>query len=177
MIYHLGVSGFNQFIKPMGENVKRELGSRAVHHDLDLVDIRYTMQQSKRVKSYYPENLISNGGLVSFDKDRFFVDELRPDAVVEIIGDSRTYCVALEYEYSPKYKDRYKTLITRYYNNKSIPAVLYIGKDEALTNYVRSIEQEIVGENTPKFYYSDFSKWNESESQVFTALRGSCITL
>jgi hypothetical protein len=176
MIYHLGASGFSQYIKPKGENVKRELGSRAIHHDLDLVDIRFTLLQSKRVKNYYPENLLSSDGL-SFDKDRYFMDELRPDAVVEILGDKRTHCAALEYEYSPKYKDRYKTLIARYYNNKSIPFVLYIGKDEALTSYVRSIEKEVIGENTPKFYYSDFSKWKEGESQVFTDLRGNSITL
>ncbi len=177
VIYHLGLDAFSQYIRPMGENVKRELGSRAIRHDLDLLDIRYALKQSNRVKNYYPENLISTESLVSFDSDRFFVDDLRPDAVVEIEGKDRTFCVALEYEYATKYHNRYKSLIARYYNNTFIPGVLYICKDEALLNYVRNIEKGIVGANTPKFYYSDFSKWSSGKSKVFTNLRGSRITL
>ena len=177
VVYHLGLEAFNKYIKPLGGNVKRELGSRAIHHDLDLLDISYAMKQSSRVKNYYPENLISTEGLVSFDPDRFFIDDIRPDAVVEIEGKDRTFCAALEYERATKYNHRYKDLITRYYNKRSIPGVLYICQDEALLNYVRNIEKSIVGTNTPKFYYSDFSKWSTGESKVFTNLRESRITL
>jgi hypothetical protein len=177
VVYHLGLHAFNKYIRVLGGNVKRELGSRAIQHDLDLPDICYALKQSSRVRNYFPENLISTEGLVSFDLDRFFIDDIRPDAVVEIEGKDRTFCVALEYERTTKYNHRYKDLITRYYNNRFIPGVLYICQNEALLNYVRNIEKSIVGVNTPKFYYSDFSKWSTGESKVFTNLRDSRITL
>lgn len=102
---------------------------------------------------------------------------IRPDAVVEIELQEKPFRLALEYEAARKYMDRYKDLFRRYYNTKSIPGVLYICKNEALLNYIRNIEKSVMGGETPKFYYSDFSKWGGNESKVFTNLRNSCITL
>ncbi len=176
-LFSLADDGFKQFIMPLGKNVKKELGSKAPAHDVDLLEIRWMLSQSKKLKRYYPENLITGDGLVSFSVEDFLMGDIRPDAVVEIELQAKPFRLALEYEAARKYADRYKDLFRRYYNTKSIPGVLYICKNEALLNYIRNIEKSVMGDETPKFYYSDFSKWSDNEAKVFTNIRNSSITL
>ncbi len=176
-LFSLADEGFKRFIMPLGRNVKKELGSKAPAHDIDLVDIRWALSQSKKLKHYYPENLITGDGLISFSVDDFLMGDIRPDAVVEIELQGKPFHLALEYESARKYADRYKSLFRRYYNTKSIPGVLYICKSEALLNRIRDIEKNVIGDETPKIYYSDSSKWSSNEAKVFTNLRNSSITL
>ena len=176
-LFSLADEGFKRFVMPLGNNVKKELGSKAPAHDVDLLEIRWMLSQSRKLKRYYPENLITGNGLVSFSVEDFLLGDIRPDAVVEIELQAKPFHLALEYEAARKYAHRYGDLFRRYYNTKSIPGVLYICKNEALLNYIRGIEKSVIGNETPKFYYSDFSKWSSNEARVFTNLRNSNITL
>ena len=177
LVYFLGSVGFNEFIKPLGKNVKRELGSNAIEHDVTLLEIRRMLQKSPSMKKYYPENLVTGNGVVSFDTDTFFIAGFKPDAVVEVKIKGTFFHLALEYEYSRKFQDRYEDLFRRYYGNQSVLGVLYICDNEAMLKTIQSYEKKMLGQQVPKFYYSDFSKWTETAVKVFTNLEGTCITL
>jgi hypothetical protein len=177
LVYSLGSKGFNEFIKPLGGKVKRELGSQSVDHDLTLLQIRRMLQKSRTVKKYYPENLVTGGGVVSFDSDTFFIAGFKPDAVVKVEIKEKVFHLALEYEHSRKFQDRYEDLFRRYYGNKSVLGILYICANDRMLKTIQSYERKQLSEQVPKFYYSDFSKWTETGIKVFTNLEGACITL
>jgi hypothetical protein len=67
-VYNLDALGFRKFIKPLGsDNLRQELESSVVRHDLDLVEIRKKLEGCAKIKQYYTENLIAANGL--YDED------------------------------------------------------------------------------------------------------------
>jgi len=115
MVYSVDALGFRKFIKPLGsDNLRQELESSAVRHDLDLLEIRKKLEGCAEIKQYYTENLIAANGL--YDEDEFFhFSLLKPDAIVKFSRGGKVFNVALEYESARKYADRYELLFRNYY--------------------------------------------------------------
>jgi hypothetical protein len=97
---------------------------------------------------------------------------------VELEIGGRNFLMAVEYESSRKYADRYDQLFESYYANSGLPGVLYICRDSKLLSRVRNIELSVgAPSGARKIYYSDCSQWDSLDAISFTNADGATIRL
>jgi hypothetical protein len=174
-------STFRAYISADGE-LRRELRSDSVLHDLDLVDVAYHLKRSGKVRAYYPENLIASGfftggghGAAGLNLRPFA--EVNSDAAVDMTFNAGTYVFAVEYEASLKAKLRYKALFDAYLAATGVPIVLYVCRDGELLARLLAYETEFAADSVAKFFYATLSDLKEMMVPTFTNRRGEVLRL
>lgn len=158
--------------------VRKELKSDAISHDLDLIDIRSKLFNSKKVKNYHTENTLQTWKEEYDDsKIKPFI-KLNTDAVMEVKIFKGYFYIGIEYESSRKGKSRYEDLMKSYYRNKEIDAVFYICKDEKLQSYMQKCEQKFKPEKDEfKFYYCTYENLINNDQIKFTTIDDATLEL
>jgi hypothetical protein len=179
-LFSLTTKGFKEFIAPESE-IRTELRSSKVLHDIDLVDIRNHFNHIAQLKTYYTENLLLSGTTFLNQDSLMNFETMRPDAVVELSFPSATYFVAIEYEAALKYHARYReNLFKKYYGEKGVPAILYICKTPEIlarvSAYERKFLTEDLGQEKAKFYYTTSDQLNQ-EKIIFENIQSKKLTL
>jgi hypothetical protein len=155
LLYSLGDTGFTLIKRESGDpKLRKESQSASPLHDLDLLDIGRRLRSCSVVTDYWSENLIKSAQVSGQDGDVRMLSLLRPDAIVRIKTKETELALPLEYERSLKFASRYDSLFKKYYARESVPAVLYIVKDEDMLKQIQSLEKKFLGQRKPKFFYS-----------------------
>lgn len=174
-IYRITKSTFQKYIS-RGSDLTTELGSDAVFHDLDLVDIRSKIIQSNKVKRYYTENMIQFWDDENYDKLVPY-KSFNTDAVINVDISDDNFWFGLEYEASVKTKKRYHDLFSNYYLNNEIVAILYICKDESVRRSLERFELDIAKNRAKKIYYATLNSLTEENKLEFQSSDGIVIKL
>ncbi len=151
-VYSLSKKAFKEHIGEKKELKRQQRKSQSIHHDLALVDIRQKLLSCSMVKSYFTENALL-GGIFDDNPIVKAIREQNPDAIIEITTDEESIFLPLEFERSTKFSHRYNKLISRYYLNKEVQAVLFISERESIQKKVMQTEKRIVKNGEPKFFY------------------------
>lgn len=116
--------------------------SESIQHDLELLELRYLLCRSPKVKSYFTENMLQ--GIFDFknnDDLKYFV-RLNSDAAILISLKIGPIYAALEYETLSKSDSRYEKKIREYYES-NISIVIYVTKSEILKSRILRIDDQI----------------------------------
>lgn len=135
---------FDDFVRK-GQELRIELKSDAMHHDLMLVDIRYKFLKSQKTIAYDTENEIQTWGIKN--------KHLNSDAIVTSLLGSEQFQIPIEYESSLKKADRYEPFLKKYYQESDLPLVLFIADSQSIINTVIKLEKELFNWDKPKFFY------------------------
>jgi len=175
--FHISAKAFSQFVDPEGGQFRQELKSEVVLHDLALVDIRQRLEADPRVKSFQTENVVNSiRGLADCDEIDPF-EGINPDGIFQFDLDGEPFAMALEYESSEKFDNRYKDLFDAYYSRPGISGVLFVCKDEKILRHVRNIELSQKRSVASKVYYSSYATWSRSGDITFTNIEGKSIRI
>lgn len=154
LIYSLSPRAFHGFVKDgASSELRKQLKSDSVLHDLDLLDIKKKLKGLDSVAQYYAENVLRSGsdlpdedGLRAFRGHRF-------DAVLKIRRQSGDKLWALEYERSCKFSARYVSYFKRLYANCGVTAVLFVCRDGSTQKRITQLERSVLADNWPKVFY------------------------
>ncbi len=156
MAYTLTMKGFREFIleeeseKPLAKKFRPQ----SLLHELALVDIRHAFGQLSVVKNYYTENLILSGS-DHFDSEKLKkAILLRPDAIVELVREGKSYFFAIEYEASLKYSGHIKRKMNNYYDCRDLTGVIFITKGRPIQKSLLAIEEQGNARFNPKIFYA-----------------------
>lgn len=159
--YQVADKGLNEIRSQLPYQVTiRPRKSDSPEHDVTLNDIRSVMTRAEKVQRVLSENeLQSCGEFAKNGELRAFVD-LNCDGAIQLQKGQAYLHAALEYDASEKSHHRYMEKIGSYYRHTSIPAVLYICKDNKIKKVIQKAEQEVLKgqDKKPKFYYAILSK-------------------
>ncbi len=173
-IYRVTKETYRKYLS-RGAEPQIVLGSNAVPHDLDLVDIKSIISKSKKVRNYYTENMIQSWidgnykNLTPFKK-------LNADAAINVNVSDDNFWFGLEYEASVKSQKRYDELFSNFYFEDDIVAILYICKSKSIMKDLKKSESNIAGNNTKKIYYTTLDSLLDN-NLVFENLDGMTIDL
>ena len=133
--------------------VQKPTHSYTFDHDSGLVDIRYRLENSKMLDAYYTENMLQCFSHLQIDERlKPFID-MKSDAAAFINMNGKLKSVAIEYEPTKKWIERYRDKILYYYVNASIDLVFYFCRDESTIKSIQQIEREIHPEGHSKMYF------------------------
>jgi len=154
IFYELTDSGLEYGMKIYdAEFVQKPTHSYTFEHDAGLVDIRYRIEKSIMLDVYYTENMLQCfSHLQSDERLKPFIN-MKSDAAAFINMNGKLKSVAIEYEPTKKWIDRYRDKILYYYVNASIDLVFYFCKDESTMKAIQQIEREIHPEGHSKMYF------------------------
>lgn len=173
-------AAYRQFVRKEGVNDLRcQLRSDAVDHDVALVDIRGRLENLPMVNRLYTENLLQSCyDYAESDEFKDYVT-LHSDALLEVnFQDEHRFLVPLEYEASLKSKDRCRSKLLDYYVKSDAQAVFFICGSKPVLDRMTEIEGEIGQEFRPKVYFSLLSNViNPAEKVTFTSIQGKSITI
>ena len=144
--------GFEKFIAK-GEELRCELKSEAITHDLNLVDIRHSLMKLEKVSFYATENQIQTWGDTENGIESIDLVRLNSDALMKIHSPKKEVWCAVEYEDSEKASKRYEPIVKKYYLSGEIGAVFYVCKSENLVRKISKIESTLFPGDQPKFFY------------------------
>ena len=136
--------GFDGFVKK-GTELRLELRSDALQHDLSLVDIRHCFKQSSQTVRYQTENEIQTW------EDGFRA--INSDALVTSNLNGNTIAIPIEYESSLKKADRYEPFLKKYYLAEEYPIVILIADQRGVMNTIIELEKQLFNWDKPKFFY------------------------
>ncbi len=172
----LTMKGFKAFVAD-GDEIRIELSSDLLHHDLTLVDIRSKFMKLAKTVSYYTENQIQTWSKNRYDTKLCDFVNLNSDAVVELTLGSKPVLVPVEFEINCKSNLRYEELIRKYYRNTSVVLVIFIAESPEIMNKVCSIEAKICNDEMPKFLYATKHSMEFTESITFENLKHNRLVL
>lgn len=147
-LVRLSQTGFQSYVQ-RGDEHRVELKSDSLFHDLCLNDIKFRFTQCSDVIDYRTENQIQAWG----DKER----GLNSDAIITISKGDAQFSMAIEYERSHKPDQKYKSLVTKYYDDDQTSGVLFVADTIQLMNKVMGIEKQLCPSNKPKIFYGVYS--------------------
>lgn len=135
-------------------------------HDVGLTALRQVLETKKSVEQYIPENILQCSPEVR-EQPQFksFLD-LMSDAVLTLKIQDKIKIGALEYEPTAKWIERYRDKVLNYYVRSDIGFVLYVCKNEATIQAIRTIENEIKPNGATKVYFSLFENVLASKDKV-----------
>ena len=124
--------------------LKKRLDSDSIEHDLNLVDIRRNLALKNCVKKYFTENQIHNEARF-YEDERFIIfNQLRFDALVEYSRDFKNkVLIPIQYERMEKSNERYKKILSVFYLESSIPAIIYITDNDKIEKKIKDNERDI----------------------------------
>ena len=105
---------FDEFIAT-GDEVRVELMSNSLEHDLALVDICRYLKKSPRVLQYLSENELQTWQKYDKKDETSDIVSLQSDACILLKLDNGEYWIPIEYEASVKSEARYKEIIQKFY--------------------------------------------------------------
>jgi DNA-binding MarR family transcriptional regulator len=179
LTYNLSESAFRKFVTSDRAACSRvQLKTDSVLHDLALNDIRSRFTSINSVTRYYPENVLRSGAEVNDSSQLDAFKTHRFDAVVKIEKHGSSQLLALEFERSRKFGKRYEQYFRKLYANPEIKAVLFIGYDRSLIDYVMTKERDAITNAWPKVFYATLGDLNSSAGPLtFSNLNNETITL
>ncbi len=124
-------------------------------HDIELLDIWKSINDSPELLSSYSENEYNNLEEKQCQVIRVKSGMIKPDGIIEVqIGDT-SFTGSLEFERTRKTRTRYLELLDKYYRNDYFKYVLYICDDKSIYNLVRKCEADILTPSQkPKLFYA-----------------------
>ena len=147
-IRYLSVGKRGQEVVKMWNNqypIKKIERSESIHHDLELLNLRYILLQSPKIRQYYTENILQGiPELKNNDKLKYFVT-LNSDAAILLNLKVGEFLVALEYETFAKSDCRYERKIRDYYNS-NISFIIYVTRTDSLGKKLMEIDDNIAHE-------------------------------
>lgn len=154
IVYSLSKIALLKFIlNKNDDHLIKRCQSEAISHDLILNDIRHLLTSKGEIKNYFTENVLwSHASFVNDDGYNDYRD-MHADALAVVEKEGRTFSVAIEYEHTLKYTNRYQDLFSRYYSY-NINATFYICRDKKILNCVQNVEQIVRGKNRAKVYFA-----------------------
>ena len=151
-----------------GLEVRKQLKSDKVDHDLDLVDIRYCFNQSKLVTQILTENDLQTWPeYYQRDEIRAFV-KINSDSAINVQFPNGSFWIALEYESTAKNKSRYASLFQNYYAHEEVTAVIYVCQSKSILNKLMKEEKDFIGDNRRKFFYKTLEDLKQDRTMTFT---------
>lgn len=157
----------------------KTLKSNSPYHDLNLVDIRFQMNRLGLVNNYFSENVLQCCEEFSWsDSFKHFVN-LNCDGVMELKTPKGPFLVALEYDFSDKSAERYRSKLLEYYVSLDIRVVLYICENKFIYNLLKRIDQEVCenGFKSKIFYCLRKNIHNCAKGITFTNINNDIFTL
>ncbi len=136
--------GFEEFVRK-GNEIRIELKSDAINHDLTLVDIRHRFLKSPKTIAYETENEIQTWNLDN--------KHLNSDAIVTTIIKDLQLKIPIEYEGSFKKADRYEPFVKKYYQASEFPLVIFVTETAGMVDVVMKTEKKLFNWENPKFFY------------------------
>ena len=173
--YCLASRGFNRFIH-CDDIVREELKTNSPSHDIDLVDIRRRLLDSKIASEYLCENELQTWSEYLTDIHLAPYRLARCDGVAKMNFGGPVW-IGIEYEATYKNRSRYKDILKRFYKNSGIPYVIYICKNQELLGSIRSQDKKHYGEYKPKIMYITLNDLMNSDVVCFTSREGKRISL
>lgn len=163
--------GFQQFVANEAE-LRCELKSEAVNHDLQLVDVRHAFLKLEAVSNYLTENQIQTWGLSDLNGVSSNAAKLNSDAVVNLDLSGAQILAAIEYEDSEKAAQRYDPIVKKYYRCEDIGAVFYICKTTNLIRKISEVEKALFQTDQPKFFYQLLQALLQGDAATFKNCNG-----
>lgn len=167
-IVSLSQKGYNLYLRT-GDELRIELKSDSILHDLELNDIRSSMMHCDDVIEYKTENQIQTW------EDDF--RSINSDALVTISRNGESFLMPLEYERSHKKASRYNDLVHRYYGDDGISATLYIARDYSIMNKVMDIERKLYPWEHPKIFYCCVDDFLKDRHKTFQNFKGNSLMI
>lgn len=178
LVYSLTKKSLEEFvIGNSSSELRQQLQSNSVLHDLDLVDIRSKIKSFIMVETYYTENLIRSG-ITLIDSEQ--IKEFRNfyfDAIVKLNKAGKIHFLALEYERTLKFSSRYQDYFKKVYSRPEVSAILYICQNQKVLQKIQGFEQKEIQNNWPKVFYATLDAILTNSNIIFLNLKGEKITL
>lgn len=163
--------GFTKFVAN-GTELKTEVGSNAIGHDVGLVEVRHQLMSAANVNAYHTENSLRTWQHYSDEEDFFPYVQMRCDGAVDVSYPEGMVRFAVEYEASAKFSSRYKDVFQRYYQAEEIPLVLYICKHTELMKELILREKRWFDTARPKLFYKTLDDLKQDKTLTFTSRLG-----
>tara|TARA_B110001454_G_scaffold219192_1_gene251126 strand:- start:12441 stop:13184 length:744 start_codon:yes stop_codon:yes gene_type:complete len=135
------------------EFIQKPTHSYTFEHDVGLVDIRNRFAKSLMLEEYFTENMLQCFGHLHSDVRLKPLIDMKSDAAAFLKVNEKLKTVAIEYEPTKKWIDRYRDKILYYYVNTGIDFVFYICRDESTVRAIQQIERELHPEGHSKMYF------------------------
>ena len=164
----LSKKAFDEYVRT-GTEMRIELKSDAIRHDLRLVDIRHHLMRSPRLIEYLTENQIQTWG----HEHRY----VNSDALLRLKYKADPFYVALEYECSVKKGDRYDAFARRYYSLNLYTIVFIVSETQAALKQIMKAEAKIYQGKLPKFFYRLASDLLSDDAMIFYNVNNYSISL
>ena len=178
LVYSLTKKSFEDFvIVKSSKEFREQLKSNSVLHDLDLVDIRSKFKDFKMVEGYYTENLIRSGVELAGSEELKEFKNFNFDAILKINKDGKTHLLALEYERTLKFSNRYQEYFKKVYSRPEISAILYITENQKTLNKIQGLEKAVIQNHWPKVFYISLNDLLAGTQVTFINLKSEKITL
>ena len=167
---------FDEFIST-GDEVRVELMSKSLEHDLTLVDICHELKKSPKVKRYFSENELQTWKKYQTMDDICYMVDSRSDACVLLKFDNGEFWIPIEYESSSKSERRYREIIEDIYAQTSSPAVFYICKNDAVLRKIQKVERKYFEGKREMLYYKLIDDLKHDSTIMFKSLSGKMLLL
>ena len=169
LIYSLTSKGLQQISSYINAPlIKKRLESNSIEHDLNLVDIRQILKSKGFVNKYFTENQIHNEARFYEDENLAIFNQLRFDALIEYSRDFKErFFIPIQYERMEKSKERYKKILSDFYLESSIPAIIYITDNSKVENVIKEIENKIEpSKEDQKLFYGRLQDLSENRHRL-----------
>jgi len=167
---------FKEFIAN-GDEMRSELSSKSVDHDIDLVDVSKEITSSSSVTCYISENELRTWKPYTEEKNLEPAISLGSDACIKATFPNGDFWIPLEYESSSKSVSRYKDHLYQIYNLLGVVAIFYVCKNNKVKSVIQSIEEKYHAKERPMIYYSTLEDLKQNENITFTSRIGKVIKL
>lgn len=154
--------GFEKFIKK-NEELRVELKSDAIEHDLSLVDIHYQLKQCSQISEYFTENQLQTWGQPDVATDLSQLIKANSDAVARIAFPKGDAWALIEYDRTEKSRRHYDSVINKFYHNHDVHLILYVCKYERILNKIASREKALFVDERPKIFYQLLHELQQTE--------------
>ena len=175
--YSLSKKGLRKFIfnKEDEDCIKRSL-SDSIEHDIILNDIRHLLLNCNEIKDYFSENVLNSDASFITGKEYGPFRTLRSDGLILMQKQDTIYHIAVEYEHTLKYTNRYNSLFYNYHCENKIDGVLYICRNKNILKRIIEAEKNCIKENRTLFYYTTLNDlFSNPKCLTFTSCAGNRI--
>ena len=159
---------FDDFVRKGGE-LRIELKSDAIQHDLTLVDIRHKFCYSSKIQAYETENELQTWNLQ--------YKHLNSDALVTSTLGQSHFQIPIEYESTLKKADRYEPFVQKYYQANDFPLVLFLADSQSIINTVVKTEKQLFNWDKPKFFYRLTQDFLSDDTLTFLNCNNAVLSL
>ena len=135
---------------------RKAIKSDSISHDLDLVDIRFALEQMETVKSYFTENILQSCDEFTRSSQFSPFVKLNSDAVADVQTPHGRVVLAIEYDATSKSSARYSKKLRAYYERHQIEGVLYIARNKCILESLKNVEKKVLQDvrEESKVYYT-----------------------